>query len=255
MRVRWVALVPRAKQAICRSPHRCGSTRLRIRSIRGECQPSSARPDCFQTGPDSDKDPGLFFFPPPMKGSKHAVITLRPPTRRMIFNNLPRGRTHHWKGVRLAYFADVAQLVECLPSKQVVVSSRLTVRSNSGVPVHDHSCAIAGTMGWDVPARRCGERTHVGFVPRAHVQTQPNWHRVFILVDRGSNPLADSSILQSGGAVVPVGLIRQRSRVQISPLQPDQPHTGEVDIAGDAVARNRRGSGKPGAKIGHPRNS
>ena len=104
------------------------------------------------------------------------MIALLPPTRRMIVKNMPRGRIHHWTGARLAKFADVAQSVERFPSKQAVVSSNLTIRSNSGVPVHYHSCAIAGTMEWDVSACRRSEGTHVGVTPRAHAQTQPNWN-------------------------------------------------------------------------------
>lgn len=56
--------------------------------------------------------------------------------RRKLFNNLPQDDLRYWPVVRLAPFADVAQQAERDHAMVEATSSRLVIRSTSGVSFH-----------------------------------------------------------------------------------------------------------------------
>jgi hypothetical protein len=151
-------------------PRPSGLVSMKTVVLRGEPAPSAAPKHLLPKRPGIRKNPGLFqlgclflFFSFP------AVIALRMcqwmcrTTQRVahrVFNNLHWSRAGTGRARVSPKFADIAQVVERESSKLNVVSSILTVRSISGVPVHDHAaqsrerCVGCAGVGYNTRAAR-----------------------------------------------------------------------------------------------------
>jgi hypothetical protein len=147
-------------------PRPSGLVSMKMVVLRGEPAPSAAPKHLLPKRPGIRKNPGLFLF---FFSSFPAVIALRMcpwmcrTTQRVahrVFNNLHWSRAGTGRARVSPKFADIAQVVERESSKLNVVSSILTVRSISGVPVHDHAaqsrerCVGCAGVGYNTRAAR-----------------------------------------------------------------------------------------------------
>jgi hypothetical protein len=95
-------------------------------------------PSSVRRGPDSERIRASFIsdFNRPARWRRAAIDGSHHRRRWTLFNNSLRDDLRYWPMVRLANFADVAQQAERDHAMVEATSSRLVIRSTSGVSFH-----------------------------------------------------------------------------------------------------------------------
>lgn len=141
--------------------------------------------------PGFRKDPGLFAFfrPQPVCASARAGDQrIAPPGTVDALLQLAARGPRYWPMVHLANLADVAQQAECDHAMVEATSSRLVIRSTSGVSFHSVAARDGGGgTGCARPlARSRAARHHIR--RDARVWAQPKWISIALVAQQAEQP-------------------------------------------------------------------